>query len=377
MSSKQAVYDVLNHRTPEYIPIGLYAVDCDTVQKIIGHETYVRNKAGMQTALWAGKRNEVAQSLKEDSVELFRKLPNIDIIIPYKEAPLLPPLDYPLPVMKKIADRTWEDEEGNIIKLSEITNELSVIKRATTPTLDDYPEDVRAAPPDESIFEAYDHLITEMSPTRFIAGACGVFDVMPMPGGMEEGLAKYCAEPEFIRAALRYGLKRGRLDDPYYIRPGVDEIFVESDFGTTVAPFMSKSMFREFCLPAMTQRVAEIKGYKSKVLFHCCGNTWPLLDMIAESGIDCYQSLQTGAGMDIGPLKAGYGDRLCFWGGVAVENLISGTMEDVRRDVRRAMAEGAPNGGFILGPSHSVAYGTNYDNFMAMLDEHDKLKYNV
>jgi uroporphyrinogen-III decarboxylase len=30
--------------------------------------------------------------------------------------------------------------------------------------------------------------------------------------------------------------------------------------------------------------------------------------------------------------------------------------------------------GFILGPSHSIAFGTKYDNFMAMLDEFEKLR---
>ena len=30
---------------------------------------------------------------------------------------------------------------------------------------------------------------------------------------------------------------------------------------------------------------------------------------------------------------------------------------------------GAPGGGFILGPSHSIAKNTQYDNFLAMLDE--------
>ena len=57
-----------------------------------------------------------------------------------------------------------------------------------------------------------------------------------------------------------------------------------------------------------------------------------------------------------------------------VENLFAGTTEDVRRDVRavfRLAAEG--NGGLIIGTSHSVAVGTKYDNFMAMLDETQKL----
>ena len=31
-------------------------------------------------------------------------------------------------------------------------------------------------------------------------------------------------------------------------------------------------------------------------------------------------------------------------------------------------------GGFILGPSHSIAKGTPYDNFMAVLDEYVRLR---
>jgi uroporphyrinogen-III decarboxylase len=77
--------------------------------------------------------------------------------------------------------------------------------------------------------------------------------------------------------------------------------------------------------------------------------------------------------MDLGRVKELYGDRLALWGGVAVENLIGGTPDDVRTDVRRAMERAKPGGRFILGTSHSVAVGTNYENFMAMLDEHRKL----
>ncbi|MFQ6097033.1 MAG: uroporphyrinogen decarboxylase family protein, partial [Armatimonadota bacterium] len=66
--------------------------------------------------------------------------------------------------------------------------------------------------------------------------------------------------------------------------------------------------------------------------------------------------------------------RMAVWGGVRVENLVSGTMEDVRADVRRAMKHAKPGGGFILGSTHSIAVGTKYDNFMAMLDEFERLR---
>ena len=65
---------------------------------------------------------------------------------------------------------------------------------------------------------------------------------------------------------------------------------------------------------------------------------------------------------------------MAVWGGVRVENLVSGTPEDVRADVRRAMAVAKPGGGYILGSSHSIAVGTKYDNLMAMVDEFERLR---
>jgi uroporphyrinogen-III decarboxylase len=64
---------------------------------------------------------------------------------------------------------------------------------------------------------------------------------------------------------------------------------------------------------------------------------------------------------------------MVFWGGIPVEHLVGGTPDDIRRDVREALEKGRRARGFILGPSHSIAYGTKYDNFMALLDEYARL----
>jgi len=78
--------------------------------------------------------------------------------------------------------------------------------------------------------------------------------------------------------------------------------------------------------------------------------------------------------MEVGALKEKWGRKMAFWGGIAMEYLIQGTPDDVRKNVRESIQRGAPGSGFILGPSHSIAKGTKYDNFMAMLDEYAKWK---
>ena len=374
MDSKTVTSQVLRYEDPAYIPLGMYAIDTDTASRILGYKTYVRDKAGIQLALWAGRRDEVAQSLKEDSVALFNKLPCVDIIIPFKEAALLPPKDYVPPKVKKLDSQTWETETGTIYRYSEITNDILPVYTPKPEHSEAYPAEPACTPPDPTIFEAYDYLVEKLSPTRFIAGLSGGFSPMILRGGMEEGLMEYGLNPEGVTAAAQHDAKVHDLQDKWYVRGNYDCVFIEADFASTHGPLISPAMFREICLPIMKQRVHSLKKYSDKIILHSCGNTWSLLDMFVEAGVDCYQALQTNAGMELAALKAKYSRRLSFWGGVSVENLISGTQDDVRQDVRRAIMQARDDGGFILGPSHSVAFGANYDNFCALLDEHDRLK---
>jgi uroporphyrinogen-III decarboxylase len=109
---------------------------------------------------------------------------------------------------------------------------------------------------------------------------------------------------------------------------------------------------------------------------HACGNNWPILEDWIGAGVDCYQSIQATADMDLQQVSDAVGGRMALWGGVPVEHLVSGSTTEVRQDVRRALEIGKQHkGGFILGSTHSIAMGCRYDNFMAMLDEFERNRY--
>jgi uroporphyrinogen-III decarboxylase len=73
--------------------------------------------------------------------------------------------------------------------------------------------------------------------------------------------------------------------------------------------------------------------------------------------------------MDLGRLKDRFDNRIVFWGGLAVEMLLKGTVQEVRQNVRKALTVAKTRKVIILGSSHSIAYGVPYENSMAMLDE--------
>ena len=155
------------------------------------------------------------------------------------------------------------------------------------------------------------------------------------------------------------------------VHPQSDAVIWGADFAHSRGGFISPTMFRDMFFSANKARLQNIKKNHGKfVVKHCCGNTNGLLDMFVELGYDCYPSIQQSGGMDLADVKQRIGDKMVLWGGVPVELIIDGTMSDVRQAVRQALHNGKENGRFILGTTHSIAVGSNYDNFMAMVDEY-------
>jgi len=372
MNSKERVSAAIAREPVDQVPLGFYAVDHDTVEKVLGRPTYMRNKIEIQLALWDGRRDEVAESLKQDTVEFYRKIDCADIILP-KEARLLPPRDYDPNPPQRIADDKWRDKHGRIYQAVRQANEIQCIHDPVQQSMqfrvEDFEGPVEVQPPDPSVFEVHDYVLENLGEERYVAGTTGGVTALTLLGGTENGLILYALQPEVVLAANRHFVASQNARDEYYIRPGVRGVLMEQDMAGTNAPLVSPKMFRELCFPFLKERIAHVKQFAPQVILHNCGNNIPLMDMFAEAGVDCYQSLQTTAGMEIGKLKKMYGNRLSFWGGVPLETLIMGTPDDVRQAVRTAMERGARGGGFILGPSHSIAKNTKYENFMAMLDE--------
>ena len=377
MDSKERVRAAINREPVDEVPLGFYVVDYDTIERVIGRKTLVRNKIETQIAVWEGRRDELVESYKKDTVEFYKKLDCVDLIC-FKECPIVPSKDYEPLRPRRIDEVTWEDKDGNVYQVSELSNMIARVdgpaRESVEYTVEMFEEPVEDVAPDPSIFEAVDYLVEQLGGDRYIMGKSGGVTGMMKLGGMAQGCLEYALHPEVVKAATRRNVQTQNLNDKYYIRPGQDGVLFEHDTGSSKGPLISPKMFREFCYPAVAERTARVKEHGMQIALHNCGNNRAIIDQFVDAGIQCYQSLQTQADMEVGSLKAEFGDRMAFWGGVALDYLVAGTPDDVRANVRSAMERAAPGGGFILGPSHSIAMGTKYENFMAMLDEYDKLK---
>ena len=109
----------------------------------------------------------------------------------------------------------------------------------------------------------------------------------------------------------------------------------------------------------------------AKLWYHTCGGCRDYIPDLLDNGIDVLNPVQiSAAGMDPGPLKAEFGDRLVFWGGAidAQHVLPQADPDTVREHVRRNLAAFKPGGGYVFNNVHNIQAGVPAENVLAMYD---------
>ena len=186
-----------------------------------------------------------------------------------------------------------------------------------------------------------------------------LIDMVEDPGFANEML-KRCAD--FSLALARAALHRYQLD---WLWTGDD---VSSQFSMLMSPESWRSLIK----PHLARVVAAGKSQGMWVAYHCCGALSPIIPDLIEIGIDVLNPVQCNCpGMDPLQLKAEFGKRLAFMGGVDTQDVLPrGTAHEVRRASAR-LIEGMTRdgGGYILAASHTVPPETPDGNIFAMYQE--------
>jgi uroporphyrinogen decarboxylase len=150
----------------------------------------------------------------------------------------------------------------------------------------------------------------------------------------------------------------------------VDLAFTADDIGGQHGLLMSLGMWEQFIKPYHYRLNRIIHGFGVKVIYHSDGAVQKAIPGLVDMGIDVLQALQFSAdGMDPHIMKASFGNRLCFEGGMSVQTTLPfGTPEDVHSEAEMLIKVLGANGGYILGPSHAIQAGTPPENILAMFD---------
>jgi uroporphyrinogen decarboxylase len=127
-------------------------------------------------------------------------------------------------------------------------------------------------------------------------------------------------------------------------------------------------MFDEFVTPYLTELVAGYREMGFYVIKHTDGNIMPILDSLVSSHPHALHSIDPQGRVDLAEVKRLVGNKVCLIGNVNCALLQTGTDDEAAEDVRRALAQGMPGGGYVFGTSNCIYTGMSLDRYNLMLD---------
>ena len=147
----------------------------------------------------------------------------------------------------------------------------------------------------------------------------------------------------------------------------VDGFCLCADYCFNDAPFLSPAMFDEFVTPYLKQLVAGYRELGFYVIKHTDGHIMPILESLVSTNPHALHSLDPQGGVDRPEAKKRVGNKVCLIGNVNCALLQTGSDDEVVADVRRALRQGMPGGGYVFGTSNCIYTGMTLDRYELML----------
>lgn len=276
-------------------------------------------------------------------------------------------------------DRTLSDIWGRRFKAIQTPTghfeELAQFPLANAQTIDDlkcfnWPQ------PDWWDFSPIPHEFQKMDAKterhiRFRIGS--VFEIAWQLRGMEQFLIDLVTQPEIPLYIM------DRLSDVYAEntnrvlelgRGRFDMVYLYDDLASQNNLLVSVNMWRNTIRPRQAKITEIAKKWNIPVMYHTDGAAYKIIPELIDMGVDVLNPVQPGVkGMEFDRLKAEFGDRLSFHGGIdIVKTLPFGNEVDVRKEVEENIRVLGKNGGYILASSHHIQAGTPLANILAMYE---------
>jgi uroporphyrinogen decarboxylase len=225
--------------------------------------------------------------------------------------------------------------------------------------------------PDDRDYSALPQLARQHEESALVYGFADVWQRPALVRGWEGMFVDMATHPERVHFLCRKFTDYYRED---YTRAAeatdgrIDLYLLISDVGSQHGPLMSLAMFRQFVAPYVREMARHIHRLGGRVLFHSCGAVGPFIPDLIELGVDVLDPIQP-VSPDMSPehLKAEYGGRLSFHGGIDIQKLLPfGTPAQVQEEARRYCEVLGSGGGYILGPAHFFQPDVPPENVMAV-----------
>ena len=207
----------------------------------------------------------------------------------------------------------------------------------------------------------------------YVVGNMGAFEKICAMMAMYDDEEAFA---EFVEAYADY-----RIEQFEYIKKylDVDFMMMHDDWGNQKNMFFSPEMWRKFFKEPERRMVKRCQELGMHYMHHSCGYIEPIIPDLVEIGVESWHG---GSPVnDLKKIKAEYGDKLIFAGGVDPQVTDTGraTEEEIRAEVRRVIDTLGKGGGLMI--SSAVMFSTVpnvdiiVDDETAKYGRYDTLKF--
>ncbi len=204
-------------------------------------------------------------------------------------------------------------------------------------------------------------------PDLFVASAPGgiTINTYMTLRGSEQAMADLVEAPQFVTAVFQMQVEAMARRAEALLTAGIDCLYIGD--AAASASVISPRHFERFCLPAYQAFCAHFRSRGVLMYIHVCGNSNPILEMLAATGAHAVEPLDPMGGVSVADAKRRIGAKVALMGGVSTLLLARGTAEEVRAEAIRVCREGGPDG-YILAAGDMVPPVTPLANLKAMVD---------
>jgi len=154
----------------------------------------------------------------------------------------------------------------------------------------------------------------------------------------------------------------------------VDILIYGDDYGNQDRLMMRPKMWQNLTKPRVKKLIDTIKKINRdvKIQLHSCGMIHAIIPDLIELGFDILNPTQPC--MDHRFLKANYGKKICFHGGVDIQYVLPyGTSQEITEEIKRVMNElGGDQTGYIFAMAHNILADVPPENILTAFNSLDE-----
>ena len=183
--------------------------------------------------------------------------------------------------------------------------------------------------------------------------------------GRERAMTDLYDRPDFVADALKLQVETSIRAGEALLPTGIDAFYIGDPSAS--ASLISPAHFERFFLPAYRAFCDHFRGRDILIYIHICGNSRPILELMAATGAHVVEPLDPLGGVSVADAKRRIGGRVALMGGVSTLTLARGTPEEVRAEAVRVCREGGPQG-YVLAAGDMVPPATPLENLQMLVD---------